>query len=59
MNADTLWLSDSQLRIIIHNVFAFLHHIHKICLKKGKFCLKKRVKTKKKVCWQYHLKSDL
>ena len=30
-----------KLRIIIHNLFAFLHLIHKICLKKGKFCLKK------------------
>ena len=40
-NCDTLWQSDSQLRIVIHNLFAFLHPIYKICLKMGKFCIKK------------------
>ena len=34
MATRTLWHSDSQLQIIIRNVFAFLHHIHKMCLKK-------------------------
>ena len=44
-NGDTLWQSDSQLQIIIRNVFAFLHY--KMCLKREKFCLKKWYKDKK------------
>ena len=36
-NYDTLWQSDSQLRIIIRNLFAFWHPKHKICLKRENF----------------------
>ena len=49
-NCDTLWQSDSHLRIIIRNLFAFLHPIHKICLKKSR--------GPKNVFWWYHLNSD-
>ena len=38
---------------IIRKLLAFWHHIHKMCPKKGKFVFKK------KIIWQYHLKSDL
>ena len=47
----TLWQGDSQLRIIIRNVFTFLHYIHKMCLKKGKFYLQKgRGQKKRSFC---------
>ena len=59
-NGNTLWPSDSQLRIIIRNIFAFLYHIPKTCVKRGnlKFCLKKKWGPKKKVFWWCHFKSD-
>ena len=36
------------IRIIIHNLFAFLHLLHKICQKKGKILFKKGVRIKKR-----------
>ena len=36
-NCHTIWQCDSQLGIIIRNLFVFLHPINKICLKRGNF----------------------
>ena len=58
----------SQLRIILAKWFATANHysqiirisylLHIICLKRGKFCLKKGKYQKNKVFWLIHLKSD-
>ena len=45
----THWQSDSQLRIIIRNVFGFLHHILKICLG-GNFVQKSGGNKKRSFC---------